>query len=298
MTSSAPCVNTWAARCSAWNSLSPPGESASPMRRFWRIYGTAQSATEELAASLATVQPYTWTPGKLLNLGVTMQQWYVLNTDLGTRSLLNYCRKFNSYMHNMKSISSLVQTKRLGKARFGTSTKFNGIRHPSIAIAEAVPNDISICKNLIITGPNAAGKTTIVKASLINVVLSQQFGYGFYDKATINPYAHIHSYINIPDTNARDSLFQAEASRCKDILEAYNNSPNERHICVFDELFSGTNPYEAIGAATGFLKYLNQLPNMSYLLTTHFQSLCSIDDDERCANLQMIAKQRGPTHSL
>ena len=248
-------------------------------------------AARELLGSLRSVQPYTWSLGKLFNLGITMQRWYLLNTNPSTMSLLNYCRKFNSYMHNVKSISGLIHSGTLGKAHFTTNTTFKGVRHPSIAREEAVANDVCLNKNLIITGPNAAGKTTIVKASLISIVLSQQLGYGFYRKATINPYAHIHSYINIPDTNGRDSLFQAEAGRCKDILEVYSKFPNERHICVFDELFSGTNPYEAIGAATGFLKHLNRLPNMSYLLTTHFQRLCSIDDENQCVNMQMAASQ-------
>jgi len=190
-------------------------------------------------------------------------------------------------------MSKLVKRKQLGKAQFGKTTEFKDLVHPCIATGEAVPNDVAINKNLIITGPNAAGKTTIVKAALINIILSQQCGYGFYGKATVNPYSHIHSYINIPDTNARDSLFQAEARRCKDIIEAYETSPNERHICVFDELFSGTNPYEAIGVATGFLKHLNSLPNISYLLTTHFQSLCSISNEDECMNMHMLAKQAG-----
>ena len=253
----------------------------------------AQSAAIDLSRSLAAVAPYTYSLNKFTNLGVTMQRWYLLNTDLGNRSLLNYCRKFNSYMRNVSAISDLVERGQLGKAKFGTTTEFKGIVHPCIADGEAVPNDISVNRNLIITGPNAAGKTTIVKATLISIVLSQQWGYGFYGKAAVNPYSHIHSYINIPDTNARDSLFQAEARRCKDIIEAYQTSPNERHICVFDELFSGTNPYEAIGVATGFLKHLNGLPNISYLLTTHFKSLCSVGNEAQCTNVHMAAEQRG-----
>ena len=39
--------------------------------------------------------------------------------------------------------------------------------------------------------------------------------FGFYYKAKINPYHHFHCYINIPDTCDRDSLFQAEARRCR-----------------------------------------------------------------------------------
>lgn len=54
----------------------------------------------------------------------------------------------------------------------------------------------------------------------MNIILSQQIGYGFYDSANINPYDYLHSYLNIPDTSGRDSLFQAESRRCKEILDS------------------------------------------------------------------------------
>ena len=50
-------------------------------------------------------------------------------------------------------------------------------------------------------------ETTLLKSTLINLILSQQIGFGFYKSAYINPYKHIHCYINIPDTSGRDSLF-------------------------------------------------------------------------------------------
>jgi DNA mismatch repair ATPase MutS len=129
-------------------------------------------------------------------------------------------------------------------------------------------------KNLIITGPNAAGKTTILKTTLFNILLSQQIGYGFYKSAKINPYDYIHCYINIPDTSGRDSLFQAEARRCKDILDCIEENPKKRHFCVFDELYSGTNPYEAIASAYSYLNFMNSNKNVNYILTTHYIDLC------------------------
>ena len=74
-------------------------------------------------------------------------------------------------------------------------------------------------KNIMITGPNASGKTTILKSFLINHILSQQIGCGCYDSAEIKCYDYIYSYLNIPDTSGRDSLFQAEARRCKEIID-------------------------------------------------------------------------------
>ena len=83
---------------------------------------------------------------------------------------------------------------------------------------------------------------------------------GFYNNATINPYKYIHCYLNIPDTSGRDSLFQAEARRCKEILDSVVNN-KERHFCIFDEIYSGTNPYEAISGAYAYLTYLSKYGN-------------------------------------
>ena len=97
----------------------------------------------------------------------------------------------------------------------------------------------------------------------------------------------IHSYINIPDTSGRDSLFQAEARRCRNILDSIE-TPGLRHFCVFDELYSGTNPYEAIGSATAFLRYLNKHNDVSFVLTTHFLDLCKrLNDDDNIQNYHM-----------
>ena len=84
-------------------------------------------------------------------------------------------------------------------------------------------NNIDISKNHIITGPNAAGKTTLIKASIINLLITQQIGYGYFDKGKSGTFKHIHCYLNIPDSCSRDSLFQAEARRCKTIIDKIKN---------------------------------------------------------------------------
>ena len=142
--------------------------------------------------------------------------------------------------------------------------------------AAVVANDILLDKQLIITGPNAAGKTTVIKTTLFNIILSQQIGYGFYDRAEINPYDFLHCYLNIPDTSGRDSLFQAESRRCMEILRCIIDNPAKRHFCIFDELYSGTNPYEAVAAAYGYIDYISKNPNVDLILTTHYIELCEL----------------------
>ena len=82
--------------------------------------------------------------------------------------------------------------------------------------------------------------------------------------------------MNIPDTNGRDSLFQAEARRCLDILREMDEKKNEKHFAVFDELYSGTNPFEAISSAYSYLHYISKNKNIKFILTTHFIKLCEL----------------------
>jgi len=84
--------------------------------------------------------------------------------------------------------------------------------------------------------------------------------------------------------------------RCKSILDTIKKHPNERHFCVFDELYSGTNPYEAISSATSYLKYINQYNNVSFVLTTHFMKICNLLKHEtRIENCHMKTDQENDT---
>ena len=116
----------------------------------------------------------------------------------------------------------------------------------------------------------------LTSISLLNILFSQQVGYGAFKKGKITPFHYIHAYINIPDSISRDSLFQAEARRCKDILDIIEQDPYKNHFCIFDELYSGTNPYEAVATAYGYLSYISKNPNIRFMLTTHYIRLCKL----------------------
>ena len=149
---------------------------------------------------------------------------------------------------------------------------------------QPVKNTVSLDKRLVITGPNASGKTTILKMTMLNILFSQQLGYGFYETGTrIRPYHQLHSYLNIPDTSGRDSLFQAESRRCKEILDKLTPSEGSeiRHFCIFDELYSGTNPYEAIASAYGYIMHLTKHDNVDFMLTTHYIQLCKLFEQQK-----------------
>ena len=167
-------------------------------------------------------------------------------------------------------------------------TKIKGLYHPSIESKNIIKNSIDLKKNIILSGPNASGKTTIIKATCINILLSQQIGYGYFKSCKLNPYHHINCYLNINDTNDKDSLFQAEARRCKNILDSIKNNNNERHFCIFDELYSGTNPDDAVSAAFKYLSYISKL-NCEFIITTHYKELCKkILTSKKIINKQMV----------
>lgn len=210
---------------------------------------------------------------KIGEVGHIMKCFYQLYKEPWVTATLEYAVKYNSYHAALNVLSNHISAGRAKRCKFGRSTKLRKAYYPIHVNDSHVDNTIDLKRNMIITGPNAAGKTTVLKTALTNILLSQQFGCGFYKSASIKPFHNIHCYVNIPDTSGRDSLFQAEARRCKQILDAVKD-PSKTHICVFDELFSGTNPHEAIASASAFLSYLNSLPNVSYIITTHFLNVC------------------------
>ena len=149
-----------------------------------------------------------------------------------------------------------------------------------------------LSKNMVITGPNASGKTTFLKTTMLNIIFTQQLGCGFYSECYLKPYTHLHSYLNIPDTSGRDSLFQAESRRCKEIIDKVILSKRtERQFCIFDELYSGTNPMEATKSAYAFLKWLSQRENVDFILTTHYVDICAKfkEQKNRITNWKMDA---------
>ncbi len=190
--------------------------------------------------------------------------FYELYNNENMKKTIDYTIKFHAFIQN---ISSLKQ-KKLSPCTFGSTTSLYKSYFPT---KHPVKNTYSV-HNMIITGPNASGKTTLIKSTMINLLLSQQLGCGFYKKAIISPYEKFFSYLNIPDTSNRDSLFQAEARRCKEIIDEVNTG--KRIFCIFDELFSGTNPKEACSSAKALLTFLSSQSNFTFLLTTHFIDIC------------------------
>ena len=246
---------------------------------------------------------YDW--NKWASFGKMLETYYLIYASMDYEESLRYSVGFEGYMDILSGVSRNYLKGSLGKCGFSETgleidisgdeedddattetrkdTVFVNQRYP--AHIDGIKNTCCLDKNILITGVNASGKTTMLKTAAINVIVSQQFGFGFYESANVVPYKHVHSYINIPDTSGRDSLFQAESRRCKEILDKIRDTKDERHFCIFDELYSGTNPKEAAKSAYSLLRYLSKIEGVRFMLTTHYVSVCKrFDKDSLSAN--------------
>jgi ABC-type multidrug transport system fused ATPase/permease subunit len=271
---------------------------------------------ERMVAALDRIDPPGLTAKKCLQIGYVMEQYYAVFSDATVSSCMQYSFGFNAFAEHVAHFGALITSNKVAACGFieekndKNKDKNNGNKkdkkkdkkkeeedtnHSKIvngyyvatvlsnesSEAGPVKNTVSLDKRLVITGPNASGKTTILKMTMLNILFSQQLGHGFYEAGTrIRPYHQLHSYLNIPDTSGRDSLFQAESRRCKEILDKLTGSTppsgGVRHFCIFDELYSGTNPYEAIASAYGYIMHLTKHDNVDFMLTTHYIQLCKL----------------------
>jgi energy-coupling factor transporter ATP-binding protein EcfA2 len=244
---------------------------------------------DEYKSKINQICPCKFGIRKIFNIGKAMKLFYTFNNNDELKRAMMYSFGFHGFIYNLNTLNIKIVNKEISLCKYSKSkTKFKQAYYPIIK-DKIVKNSYDLNKKILITGPNASGKTTILKTTLLNILFSQQIGMGFYSNAKIKPYSYLYSYLNIPDTSCRDSLFQAEARRCKDIiLQLENSNKNENHFCIFDELYSGTNPYEAISSSISLLKYINKHSNIDYILTTHFLDVCkNLDNDKNIINCYM-----------
>jgi DNA mismatch repair ATPase MutS len=273
----------------------------SSYRRFQAENEKHAQTLSELYDETRNVMPFKLTLANVSNIGTIMKLYYRFHCDENVKNAISYTFGFNSYVEHLSGLSRLIKNKKIAPCTFllptssskDKKTYFKSSYYAALMNDRPVKNNIALNKKATITGPNAAGKTTMIKSTLLNIIFSQQFGYGFYKKAKLVPYEFVHSYLNIPDTSGRDSLFQAESRRCREIITCLLEHKTKRHFCIFDELYSGTNPYEAVASAYGFVKYVNTFENVDLLLTTHYSKLCKLLEAERVENMHMKIEKIG-----
>jgi len=269
-------------------------EKTSKLKSYSDFHSRLENHKSNLKLIINRLSPIACVNYSLKNIGFMGKcraAFYDLYTNEGYKETVKYSRYLNSFIHQLNILQSYLKNKIISKAKFGGKKFYiKGLIHPIFKERKGIKNDCTLMKNYLITGPNASGKTTFIKSIMINTIITQQFGMGFYEKARIRPYIHFHCYLNIPDTSGRDSLFQAESRRCKEVIDALEEDDQGYSLCLFDELFSGTNPEEAAASAFAFIEYLSKKSNCRFLLTTHFYDVClKIDSNKSILNLHMDA---------
>jgi hypothetical protein len=284
-------------------------ESSSLLPSYEKFNETVRSRREVLVNirdTITNIEPCEISYSKLMDMGKVLKWFYIMHTDDKIQDAMLFSFGFIGYITNMQGVQKNILTLKMnygslleeGMERENIPTEqisskkkkkkkhdkknthvldVGGVYHPATDTTCDTPvkNDVILKKDCVITGPNASGKTTILKSLFLSILFTQQYGCGFYDTCSFVPYSHLHCYLNIPDTSGRDSLFQSESRKCKDILDSIQqDGSTSRHFCLFDELYSGTNPLEAVKCGYAYLCHLSETENIDYVLTTHYNELC------------------------
>ena len=223
---------------------------------------------------------FTPTPFSLIsNFGKQLKAFKQLDLD----SLRHMIHKINilDALYTLRSSKILMGANYVEYSKGTTPTLTTShIFHPCIPLDKVVKNDISVgselYKNAIITGPNAGGKSTFIKSILVNTIFAQTIGIVMSSSFVFTPFHMIHSQINLPDTKGKESLFEAEMYRCKNILDMLKESPNRKLLIVMDEIFNSTNPVEGIAGAFAIVKKIAEYPNAILIFTTHYSYLTKL----------------------
>lgn len=155
--------------------------------------------------------------------------------------------------------------------------------NPFVPVNKVVENSItlgqSMPQNVILTGPNAGGKSTFLKGLTTSILMAQTLGIAPVKELSFTPFAKINTYMNITDDTAGgNSLFKSEVLRAQSLLETVKslNSKNFS-LSIMDEMFSGTSPKEGEAASYAVAKRLGEINNSILLLASHFPKLKNLE---------------------
>ena len=150
-----------------------------------------------------------------------------------------------------------------------------------------VPNDVCIGKTneqsgILLYGTNAVGKTSLIKALGINVIMAQC---GFYvpcESFTYSPYHYLFTRIIGNDNIFKGlSTFGVEMSELRVILQQCN----EKSLILGDELCSGTEIDSALSIFISSLELMSQRKS-SFIFATHFHELQQMNEMKQLKNIQ------------
>lgn len=155
--------------------------------------------------------------------------------------------------------------------------------HPLIDAEKVVTNNVSLGKgnrqNMVITGPNAGGKSTILRSITLCILMAQTIGIAPALSLSFTPFRSIKTYLNIvDDIGAGNSLFMAEAKQAQRIIDVVETSSQDSFtFAAFDEVFNGTSPVEGSAAAYSVASHLGNYDKCICIIATHFPILTKLE---------------------
>lgn len=175
-------------------------------------------------------------------------------------------------------------------------------RHPVIekqlAVGESyIPNDIYLDDEtqqiIIITGPNMAGKSALLRQTALIVLLAQVGSYVPASYAEIGIVDKIFTRVGASDNLSKgESTFMVEMNETASIL----NNLSERSLILMDEIGRGTSTYDGISIAWSIVEYLHNHPKCKAktLFATHYHELNQLANDfSRIKNFNVSVKEVG-----
>jgi hypothetical protein len=122
-------------------------------------------------------------------------------------------------------------------------------------------------KHTILTGPNRGGKSTALRAVLLNALLAQTYGIGLASKLKIHPFTWIHSCLRLEDVPGSTSFFEREVEMAA--LSLRRGRLEKAGLVLVDELFHSTNPPDSHRAATIYTSQIHANPFIISMISTH-----------------------------
>ncbi|KAI9729544.1 MAG: DNA mismatch repair protein msh6 [Cirrosporium novae-zelandiae] len=154
--------------------------------------------------------------------------------------------------------------------------EFEDLRHPCMLpnVDDFIPNDVKLGGDVpninLLTGANAAGKSTILRMSCVAVIMAQIGCYIPCRPARLTPVDRIMSRLGANDNIfAAQSTFFVELSETKKIL----SEATPRSLVILDELGRGTSSYDGVAVAQAVLYHIATHIGCTGFFATHYHSL-------------------------
>ena len=171
-------------------------------------------------------------------------------------------------------------------------------RHPVIERLmpreQFMPNDVTFSEServLLVTGPNMAGKSTILRQIGLVVVLAQLGGFVPAASAHVAVVDRLFTRVGASDNLARgQSTFMVEMSETSAIL----HSATARSLVLLDEIGRGTSTYDGVAIAWAVSEHLHDLVGCKTMFATHYHELMQLP--ERLAharNMNVAVRETG-----